>query len=67
MSNPDEAAMLLKQIDRKTLDGAYEALRPIAERSTMMDCQRLAKIGMKIIEELRGDEKKTELPSRHHG
>ena len=57
--------MLTKE-NLKALDDAYTALAPIANRSAMIDTRNMAKIGMRLIEELRGDEKKTELPSFHH-
>jgi hypothetical protein len=57
--------MLTKE-QLKVVNAAYDALAPIANRSAMIDTRNMAKILMRVIEDFRGDEKKTELPSFHH-
>jgi len=47
------------------LNRAYEALKP-GLRSSSVDIQSLTKILMRLIEDVRGDHIKTELPPRHH-
>ena len=56
----------LSQETLTSLNDAYNLLKPIAARSAMIDSQNLAKIMMRLIEDIRGDKEKTALPSYHH-
>ena len=51
---------------KAALDEAHVALTSIAERSAWQDARQIARVVMRIIEAMRGDEKKTEIPQRHH-
>jgi hypothetical protein len=54
------------KMDTEGLQLCHDALKPIAERAPGFDDRRLATIIMRLIEAIRGDEKKTELPPSHH-
>jgi hypothetical protein len=47
------------------LNRAYDALKP-GLRSSSVDVQSITRILMRLIEDLRGDAIKTDLPQRHH-
>jgi hypothetical protein len=53
-------------VSRESLDKDYVILKTWSEKSSSYDFRQLAMILMRWIEESRGDEIKTELPSRHH-
>ena len=53
-------------LTREACDRAYEALKPVALRATGLGERTLATVLMRFIEDIRGDEKKTETPKSHH-
>jgi hypothetical protein len=53
-------------LDHKKLEAIHEKLRPIAERSPMIDSQNLAKLSMALIDALLCRETTSDLPTRHH-
>ena len=56
----------LSPVVKAALDEAYADLTPIAARATNFGERELAKIAMRLIEAMRGDEKKTPRSLRHH-
>jgi hypothetical protein len=55
-----------KDPKKKQLDDVHTLLKTIAERGTMAGERSLAACVMVLVEIMRGEEPKTELPKQHH-